>query len=83
MADVSGARGVIDRANVLIAEAMTAAQTAAGKYAEAETMLATLRGTTSASLGDGACGGAREQCEQAFTLGHAAIEQNNTYGATL
>lgn len=83
MATTGEARAVLDAANVLIAEAMTHAQTAAGKFAEASTMLAALRGDTSAALGDRAADVAREQCEQAFVRGHAAIETNESYGATL
>jgi hypothetical protein len=83
MSDVAGARGRLDAVNTVIAQAMTAAQTAAGLFAEAHTALVSLRGTSNASLGDGACDVARQQCEQAFVRGHAAIEANETYGATL
>ena len=83
MASVSETLAAIDRSNVKVAEAMTAAQTAAGLFAEAHTALTAVAGAHSAEIGVTVVDQARELCEQAFTLGHVAIEQANVYGGSL
>lgn len=73
----------IQRINMLIAEGQELARAAAGKFSEAAVATMALQTESGGALAVNEIAVASQRCEEAFTIGHAAIDVNAAYRAGL